>query len=137
MCMFFSVQLYVYLYSDWLDVCICTYIHPLVYILDSSHEVLEIVDCCNVVVVHFNVNIWVDPPGREDRWREERWREERRREERSREERWREEWWREEWWREERWREERWRKERRKVEMRREERRKVERREERSRELME
>ena len=49
---------------------------------DSSHEVLEVVDCCNVVVVHFNVNIWVDPTGRV-RWRE------RRREESWREERWR------------------------------------------------
>ena len=37
---------------------------------DSSHEVLEIVDCCNVVVVHFDFHVWVDPPGREERWRE-------------------------------------------------------------------
>ena len=57
---------------------------------DSSHEVLEIVDCCNVVVVHFDFHIRVDPPGREESggrrdggrrvegggWREERWREE-------------------------------------------------------------
>ena len=34
------------------------------YVPDSSHKVLEIVDCCNVVVVHFNLHIWVDPPGR-------------------------------------------------------------------------
>ena len=54
---------------------------------DSSHEVLEIIDCCNVVVVHFNVHIWVDPSGREDRWMEERWRKERWRKERWREER--------------------------------------------------
>ena len=37
------------------------------YVPDSSHKVLEIVDCCNVVVVHFNLHIWVDPPGREGR----------------------------------------------------------------------
>ena len=34
---------------------------------DSSHEVLEIVDCYNVVVVHFDFHIRVDPPGREER----------------------------------------------------------------------
>ena len=40
------------------------------YVPDSSHEVLEIIDCCNVVVVHFNLHIWVDPPGRERRGEE-------------------------------------------------------------------
>ena len=52
-------------------------LHPVVYVPDSSHEVLEIVNCCNVVVVHFNLHIWVDPPGRErrERRREETWRE--------------------------------------------------------------
>ena len=44
---------------------------------------IELVDCCNVVVVHFNFHVRVDPPGREERWREERWREG------GREERWR------------------------------------------------
>ena len=64
-------------------------LHLLVYVPDSSHKVLEIVDCCNVVVVHFNVHIWVDPHGRggagrrggggeEEGWRENRWREGRR-----------------------------------------------------------
>ena len=38
--------------------------YSLVPVPDPSHEVLEIIDCCNVVVVHFNVHIWVDPPGR-------------------------------------------------------------------------
>ena len=66
-------------------------IYKAMCIPDSSHKVLKVVTCCNVVVVHFNVHIWVDPTGREKR--EERWREER--------------------WREERWREERWRVERR------------------------
>ena len=42
---------------------------------ESSHKVLEIVDCCNVVVVHSDFHVRVDPPGREERWREERWRE--------------------------------------------------------------
>ena len=55
-----------------------------------------IIDCCNAVVVHFNVHVWVDPPVREERRREERCREERRREERWREERRRGERWREE-----------------------------------------
>ena len=68
-CAIIFCLLYVYLYSDGFDVLMYTsYIHPLVYVPDSSHEV---VDCCNVVVVHFNVHVWVDPPGRE-RWREER-----------------------------------------------------------------
>ena len=53
---------YMYLYCDVL--MYTSYIYPLVYVPDSSHKVLEIIDCCNVVVVHFNVNIWVDPPGR-------------------------------------------------------------------------
>ena len=59
------------------------YIHPLVHvhIPDLFHKVLEVVDCCNVVVVHFNFHIWVDPPGREERRREERRREEMWREE--------------------------------------------------------
>ena len=58
---------------------------------DSSHEVLEIVDCCNVVVVHFDFHVRVDPPGREERWKEGGRRGGGRRGE-GREGRWRERW---------------------------------------------
>ena len=56
-----------------------THVHVSMYtynllVPDLSHEVLEIVDCCNVVVVHFDFHVRVDPPGREERWRE-RWKE--------------------------------------------------------------
>ena len=37
------------------------------HVPDSSHKALDIVNCCNVVVVHLNVHIWVDPTGREER----------------------------------------------------------------------
>ena len=91
LCMFFSVQSFFVCFTCTYDMHLYTsYIYSLVPVPDLSHEVLEIVDCCNVVVVHFYVHIWVDPTGREERWREERWRKERWRE-RRREERWREE----------------------------------------------
>ena len=63
-----SIQHIYYMYT-----CPCAlsmYIYN-VHVPDSSHEVLEIVDCCNVVVVHFDFHVRVDPPGREERRREE------------------------------------------------------------------